>query len=89
MMEVWNKSDPAYAEWQGVVILDVPIALRAMSGRSKHTDPEEQGMAIAQSLEMHWREILGKIEKGSEQDDIRVGSVALKDWREGRWTDWS
>jgi hypothetical protein len=81
--DTWDPDYPEYAEWQGVVTIEVPIAVRSMSGRSKHTDPEEQGTWIAEGITVHLRETF------KDADDVKTGEARLVSNREERWTDWT
>ena len=54
-----------------------------MSGRSKHTDPEEQGTWIAEGITVHFRETF------KDADDVKTGEARLVSNREERWTDWT
>jgi hypothetical protein len=74
----WENFD----EWQGIVTIEIPIAVRAMSGRPKHTDPIEQGTTIAQMLTQWCREANG------DADDIQSGEASLVGNREERWAEW-
>ena len=47
-----------YDSWEGVVHLDVEFAVRAWSGRPKHTDPEGYGAWMAEILQSRIRELL-------------------------------
>jgi hypothetical protein len=80
----WDPDYPEYAEWQGIITLEVPIAARAMSGREKHTDPVEQGMWIATFTQEWWREKFRK----DPPDDIAMGEWKLVGHRDETWHDW-
>lgn len=72
-------------EWQGVLVLEVPLALRSTSGRAKHLDPEEQGTMVAWATTEWWRE---KFEEAGLVDDHKLGDWRLVGFREKRWTEW-
>lgn len=70
-----------FDEWQGVIVLEVQIAMRSMSGRAKLVDPA-QGEFVAGAVKSKLAEM------SAGEEDIRTGQVALVGHREEQWTEW-
>ena len=70
-----------YDEWQGVAVLEVQLVLRATSGRPKHTDPQEQGAMLAETVKRSLQDEFGG------QLDVSIGNVRMSGLREEAWFD--
>jgi hypothetical protein len=82
-----------YDEWQGIIMIEVPIALRATSGRPKHTDPEEQGVWLAGAVRTALEGVEGVVDSGlrhifSDSLDVSIGDTRMVGHEERRWLDW-
>jgi hypothetical protein len=77
-----DEGADGFDEWQGTVILEIPLAVGSASARAKHTDPEE----IAAWVRAHITSVMGQ--QYREADDVQVGEI-LKSHRDDHWTDWS
>jgi len=75
--------DEGFDEWQGVVTIEVQMAVRATSGRPKHTDPVEQGTWVANAVQGKLREVF------ADADDVMIGTAKLLGHREEHWADWN
>jgi hypothetical protein len=72
----WDTEYADYREWQGIITVEIPIAMRAMSGREKHTDPVEQAGWITEALTRWMRDA------NQGADDIQTGEARLVAHRE-------
>jgi hypothetical protein len=72
-----------YDQWQGVISIDVELALRATSGRPNHTDPEEQGIGLASAIRTY---LVGMLSYGGDSD---IGEVTMTGHQPRDWMDWN
>lgn len=66
-------------EWQGTIIIELPIAVRSLSGREKQTDPDAQGAWIVAWM----NETMPSL-----GDDTKVGEATVVNHRKEHWTEW-
>jgi hypothetical protein len=71
-----------YDQWQGVISIDVELALRATSGRPNHTDPEEQGIGLASAIRTY---LVGML---SYEGDSDIGEVTMTGYQPRDWMNW-
>jgi hypothetical protein len=71
-----------YDQWQGVISIDVELALLATSGRPNHTDPEEQGIGLASAIRTY---LVGMLSYGGDSD---IGEVTMTGYQPRDWMNW-
>lgn len=70
-----------FDEWQGKVTLTIPVAVRATSGRPKHTDPVEVAASIRDGVKSAMDRVY------ADADDVQIGEI-VETGADGTWTTW-